>query len=242
MGGRGSYSMSNGRTRAKIKLLGASSGVRAHNVGGPRDVRKDVSELAKMAGFAGALGTDSIGKQSMSSYMTAIGRLEKEYGALKAVPTTVAGADGKGFHAAAATGPGGATLILNRASMGNAARHARETARESAAGFKMPTNGKLTSNARYTVTHEYGHLLQNALYQKARKSGYNRSQRQFAAKAYRDISRTAAKKYGATGKSLSKYGKTNAFEAFAESFASLHSGAPTAYGKAMADYLRKNKL
>ena len=61
MGGRGSYSMSNGRTRAKIKLLGASSGVRAHNVGGPRDVRKDVSELAKMAGFAGALGTDSIG-------------------------------------------------------------------------------------------------------------------------------------------------------------------------------------
>lgn len=49
-------------------------------------------------------------------------------------------------------------------------------------------------------------------------------------------------KYGATSKSLSEYGKSNHYEAFAESFANLNSGSPNAFGKAMGDYLKKNKL
>ena len=38
------------------------------------------------------------------------------------------------------------------------------------------------------------------------------------------------------------HGETNSNEFFAESFASLHSGRPNAYGKAMGDWLKTHKL
>lgn len=242
MGGRGSYSVSSGKRKMHIRLLGHDSSCHPKNAGGNPDSRSGVEELAKMAGFAATAGTDEIGTQSMGAYTSAIGKLERKYGALKAVPTTLAGADGTGFYAAAGGSDKGAVLMLNRKAMANAAKHAKAQGKEEADGFKMPTDGKLTSRANYTVTHEYGHLLQNALYQKAKKNGYTGTRSQHAKKAYKSIQRTAFMKYGATIKSLSRYGRTNEFEAFAESFANLNSGSPNAFGKAMGDYLKKNKL
>ena len=52
----------------------------------------------------------------------------------------------------------------------------------------------------------------------------------------------AKAKYGANSNSLSRYGRSNVYEAFAESFASLNGGNPTAFGKALGDYLKTNKL
>lgn len=132
--------------------------------------------------------------------------------------------------------------MLNRGSMANAAVHARSQRKEEADGFKMPTDGKLTSLANYTVKHEYGHLLQNALYQRAKANGYSGTEGQFAAYVYKKIESTARKKYGATSSSLSRYGKTNSMEAFAESFANLNSGSPNAFGKALGEYLSNNRL
>ena len=64
---------------------------------------------------------------------------------------------------------------------------------------------------------------------------------EFAKTAKSEIVTIASKKYGAKG-SVSRYGETNAREFFAESFASLHSGSPSAYGKAMDDWLKKNEI
>lgn len=241
MGGRGSYSVTNGSKKQQIQLLGASSGFHAKNIGGSPESRSDVVTLVKNAGFVGAYGTDSIGTQSMGTYLSAISKLEREYGALNAVPTTIVGADGN-FYAAAGHSDKGATLMLNRSSMANAAAHARSQKKEEADGFKMPTDGKLTSLANYTVKHEYGHLLQNALYQKAKTNGYSGTEGQFAASVYKEIKNTALKKYGATSSSLSRYGQNNSKEAFAESFANLNSGSPNAFGKALGEYLSNNKL
>lgn len=234
--------MTSGKRKMRIKLLGASTSPGLKNLGGQPDKRSGIQELARMAGFAATAGTDAIGTQSMGLYASAIGKLERKYGALKAVPTTLAGADGRDFYAAAGAFGGGAVLALNRRSMSNAAKHAKAQKREEAKGFKMRTDGKLTSQANYTVTHEYGHLLQNALYQKAKKNGYTGTSKEHAKKVYKILERTAFMKYGATSKSLSEYGKSNHYEAFAESFANLNSGSPNAFGKAMGDYLKKNKL
>lgn len=242
MGGRGSYSVTGGSSKEKIQLLGATIGFHAKNIGGSPESRKDIVTLVENAGFVGAYGTDSIGMQSMGAYLSAISKLEREYGALSAVPTTIMGADGRGFYAAAGHSDKSAVLMLNRSSMANAAAHARSQKKAEADGFKMPTDGKLTSLANYTVKHEYGHLLQNALYQKAKTNGYSGTEGQFAASVYKEIKKTAQKKYGATDSSLSRYGHNNSMEAFAESFANLNSGSPNAFGKALGEYLSNNKL
>lgn len=69
MGGRGSYSTTNGGSKQRIRLLGASSGVHARNVGGSPESRSDIVTLVKNAGFIGAAGTDQIGTQSMGAYL-----------------------------------------------------------------------------------------------------------------------------------------------------------------------------
>ena len=81
-----------------------------------------------------------------------------------------------------------------------------------------------------------------SLYQKAVKNGYIGTEKAFRRRAYRDIASSAVRKYGATGKDLSNYGKQNAAEFFAESFANANLGAPNAFGRAMQDYLKKNPL
>ena len=243
MGGRGSFSMSDGIRRENFKLLGISTFANPSNVGGAPDSRADINTLGANAGFAKILGTDGIGTQSLGLYIQAIGNLEREYGALKAVPTMLAGADFSDRAIAAAGGNSqSAVLLLGRSSMSNAAKAAKAQKRMEKDNWSMPTDGKLTSQAKATVTHEYGHLLQNALYQKAVKNGYTGTREQHAAAAYRTIKRTAKTKYNASSNSLSRYGRSNAYEAFAESFASLNGGNPTAFGKALGDYLKANKL
>ena len=242
MGGRGSYSVSGASGGGKIRLLGRNTNVHMKNVGGAAESREGINTLAGQAGFISVSGLDDVGTQSLGAYISAIGKLEKEYGALASTPTILTGADGKSFYAAAGEFNGGAAMVLNRKYMSNAAKHAKAEGAESSKGFKMPTDGKLTSNATYTVKHEYGHLLQFALYRKAAANGYTGTVNQHAADVYKQVKQTAIKKYGATASSLSGYGKSNASEAFAEAFAGLHSGKPTAFSYALRDYLKSNKL
>lgn len=230
--------------KESFKLLGTSTTAHPRNVGGSPDSRADIATLGDNAGFVGVLGTDAIGTQSLGLYIQAVGNLERRYGALNAIPTTLAGADFADSRVLAAAGgsSSGAVLLLGRSAMGNAAKAARAQKHMEDAKWSMPTDGRLTSRAKATVTHEYGHLLQNALYQKAVKGGYTGTRQQHAAEVYRTVKNTAKKKYKASSGSLSRYGRSNAFEAFAESFASLNGGNPTAFGKALGDYLKTNKL
>lgn len=243
MGGRGAFSMSRNGGKESFKLLGVSTSAHPRNVGGSPDSRSDIITLGERAGFTEILGTDDIKTQSLGLYIQAIGKLESKYGALKAVPTTLAGADFSDRTLAAAGGNSkSAVLLLGRATMGNAATAAKAQKSMENSGWTMPTDGKVTSQAKATVTHEYGHLLQNALYQKAVANGYTGTEAQHAAKVFSTIKTTATTKYNASGSSLSRYGRSNAHEAFAESFASLNGGNPTAFGKALGDYLKANRL
>ena len=105
-------------------------------------------------------------------------------------------------------------------------------------GWHAATDGKITNQNGYTVRHEYGHMLSNALAVKNKMSTSS-----FTDKAKSEITHIARTKFGAkTGSLPSEYGDKDSFEFFAESFASLNSGNPNAYGKAMGEWLKKNKL
>lgn len=207
------------------------------------DSRDDVIDMALYTGFVeGSFGTDVIGTQSMSAYMLQLQKLEKEYGAIHAVPTKVYAATGNFSAAAGSAGDGNAILLLNPRYMANAATLARNQRRAEEIFQAMPTNGRLTSHAGYTVTHEYGHLVQNALYERAISRGVSISEDAFSARARREIVSIARKRYSSNGIAMSNYGRSNAFEFFAEAFANAHLGTPNAIGLAMRDYLRDNKL
>lgn len=247
MGGRGSSSSSarnNTLKDAGISLLGGNPAVMVTSILDGQDKRKDVNDISSLAGFVGgSYGTDAIDTQSMSTYMLHLHRLEKEYGALGAVPTSIHGATGRGFLAAVSEdGKGNATLLLHVGHMKNAAKRAKGEITAQQTHHHMPIDGRLTSRAGYTITHEYGHLVQHALYQRALKNGYNGTEEAFRQRAFVSIASSAVRKYGATGKDLSNYGRNNAAEFFAESFANANLGAPNAFGRAMQDYLKSNPL
>lgn len=226
-----------------ISLFGKSTKVKISHIYTTPDSRDDVIDMALYTGFVeGSFGTDVIGTQSMSAYMLQLQKLEKEYGAIHAVPTKVYAATGNFTAAAGSDGNGNANLLLNPRHMANAATLARNQRREEATFFFMPTNGRLTSYAGYTVAHEYGHLVQNALYQRAISRGASVSADTFSEIAKKEINSIAMKKYSSKGVAMSTYGQYNSYEFFAEAFANAHLGAPNAIGLAMRDYLRDNKL
>lgn len=134
------------------------------------------------------------------------------------------------------------TRLLHVGHMKNAAKRAKGEITAQQTHHHMPIDGRLTSRAGYTITHEYGHLVQHALYQRALKNGYNGTEEAFRQRAFVSIASSAVRKYGATGKDLSNYGRNNAAEFFAESFANANLGAPNAFGRAMQDYLKSNPL
>ena len=203
--------------------------------------RHDVLELASRAGFSSVTGTENIGDESMGAYLTRLSRLDREYGAIDFNKTKIQGVSSRS-RTKAAVSEHGDTLYLNDKALGSAAKAARVTKNSVKTKWNMPTSGKITDNANYTVVHEYGHILEGALYKKAVKEGYKGTSGQFEMAVYRKISSQAQKKYGATNKSLSRYGHTNPAEFFAESFANLHSGAPNGFGLALQDYLKNNSL
>ena len=89
---------------------------------------------------------------------------------------------------------------------------------------------------KYPMSHEMGHVVHAYVWQ---------SQKTTLDKIARDIMRIAQRNTGtrtlqmAAEKYLSKYGRKNYHEMFAEAFANMRCGKPNALGKAMAEYLKK---
>jgi len=234
MGGRGAFSMA-GR-------IASEGGKNIHNLGGMPDKREDIRKsFIDELGFKEIAGTNSIPTATLNSYAIALKSLEAEYGAIAASKNpkflTFNSHDGTlAFVSRSKLDPSDQIMAINTSVLGKTKTNLATQRISEKTGHNVKTDGKITSRNAYTVRHEYGHMIHNAL-----ASKHNMSVEKFSEKAKKEIEGIASKKYGAKG-SVSHYGRTNAREFFAESFASLHSGNPNAYGKAMGDWLKKNRI
>lgn len=214
----------------------------AYNWGGAPDKRDDIQTLfTDRLGFAEVTGTNNIDTAVLGAYGNALIGLERRYGAIAASDkpsfTTFNGT------ATAAVrynplNPSSQSMGINPAQMGNMSNYLKSQRESAATGWHALTDGKITKVAAYSITHEYGHMLSNAL---AAKSGMSADG--FSIRAWREVDAIAKSKYGAKkGSAPSRYGETNRAEFFAEAFASAHGGSPNEYGKAMQDWLKTNRL
>ena len=231
MGGRGSYSMTGRERTGKM-----------NNVGGASDRRPDVQQAFREIGFNDVKGTNGIETSVLGAYAITLNQLEREYGAIGASdnPEFVTG-NGKNVKAAVFyydDNPSDQILAIDSDAMGTIRANVNLHREAEKSGFHAPTDGRITSEAGYTITHEYGHMLSNAL---AAKNGMTASA--FSDRAASEIRLIAESRYGASrSDSVSVYGSSRSSEFFAESFASFRSGAPNAFGRAMGDWLKSNRL
>lgn len=228
MGGRGSWSMSHGN---KIHIMGNFSGVRGLKIDETPERRSDLVTLAKRAGFVEIVGTQDFDTAVAGAYLNHLGGLERKYGAIGSTPTIFAAAGGSGFYGAAGDTTDGRMALILHKQMGKLPNFTDKQRNEQAKGYTSATDGKITSVANYTVTHEYGHLLHASLAKRTGKSELQLS---------KEVQSIAEKKYGGSNKNVSGYARTNYQEFFAEAFASSQLGAPNPSGKAMLDFLAQN--
>ena len=236
MGGRGSRSVSG--TGQVVEGRGGSVDLEGLMI---PDGRSDIQTMFGEIGFKGVYGTDDMDTAVLGAYGIQLNQLERKFGAVSSTNTDVGMTRKADFVAAVSyepTNPANQTLIFNLADMGSIKNATSQQRESEKAGWSMKTDGSLKSHARYTVTHEYGHILHNALYTRARQRGYRGTRDQFVNEASKKISDIARGKYGGRKSGgISEYGKTNSREFFAEAFASSQLGKPNAVGMAMSDWL-----
>lgn len=241
MGGRGSWSAgSKGEVDvgdAKELASGIGSGII-----GPEETRSDIKRMSDMAGLKDVDGTGDIPTAILGAQMIQLQNLEKRFGAIDSgdVEMLSAPVGHGGTVAAVAYQPitGSQTLMLNSDYFKNAGQMHIDQLVNEHSGWNMPTNGTVLDAARYAITHEYGHMLHNELYNRAKANGYSGTRKQFVSREWLKIQRIANNKYGARKSDLSRYGNENRREAFAEAFANSQLGNPTKVGLAMRDYLK----
>lgn len=241
MGGRGEYS-AGGRGVSDTRLSGSGSFM----VVGSEETRPDIIRMSEMAGVSEIIGTGDMPTAILGAQLIQLQNLERQFGAagfsgidvIACPPEGIGGA----IAAVAYNGQGKQTLGFNYEYYQSVSGINALQREMQQSGWKMPTDKSPTSLARYTVTHEYGHVMHNSLYNKAVSSGYKGSRKQFVASEWGKIHKMAVEKYGATKSDMSVYGGKNPRESFAESFANSQLGSPNAYGLAMRDYLAENPL
>ena len=108
------------------------------------------------------------------------------------------------------------------------------------AGRSMPTIEADDIFAVYTITHEYGHLLQHIMFREAKEGGYQNRENQFQNDCRSAIINMARKTNPSCNPDalISKYGKEQDGEFFAEVFANSMLGCPNELGKAMEQLLK----
>ena len=187
--------------------------------------------------FSKVSGLSNYETEALTEYVTALTTLESKYGAVGlSTDPTLKATRANGYFAAVSSSPYNPAFrqgLLIGAQMRSADNVYRLKKEQINRGHSMPCKMDRQTILRYTVTHEYGHMLHNAL---ASRSGANK--RDFLMNAKRDIEHIASTKYGySASKHLSTYGASKPAEFFAEAFANAHLGAPNALGYAMQDYL-----
>lgn len=227
MGSRGVFSKSHGG-------VARSSGGGTGYIPNTPETREDIRELfINQLGFKELYGTNSIGIAQLSALAQELQKIEHEHHVLRDNEVYLATTNKKGVYGYASQMNDGSYLIaLNTNSHNNVGKKVKEQKEQARSGYKTKTDGKITNDYSYTARHEYGHVKQFAITDKTGKS----------AKQIRSEVKNIAKKSYNSRKAPSGYGNSNEHEFFAESFASMTGGKPNSQGKALKEWLKRNKL
>lgn len=194
--------------------------------------------------------------------------LEQTFGAVKKSTGSICSVSGgratDAYVGAKVTDPTNQNLSLCPIAFNSYKSNVAETLSQIESGYIMPA---LKENASiYTVTHEYGHMVQNTVIKKAIEDygleklkasiDYSKKTEKAIFKQYKKIWADTEKKCCAEildiakeanvnfklGDNISRYGRTNYAEFFAEVFANSQLGAPNELGKAMLVWLERKGL
>lgn len=194
--------------------------------------------------------------------------LEQTFGAVKKSTGSICSVSGgratDAYVGAKVTDPTNQNLSLCPIAFNSYKINVAETLSQIESGYIMPA---LKENASiYTVTHEYGHMVQNTVIKKAMEDygleklkasiDYSKKTEKAIFKQYKKIWADTEKKCCAEildiakeanvnfklGDNISRYGRTNYAEFFAEVFANSQLGAPNELGKAMMVWLERKGL
>lgn len=194
--------------------------------------------------------------------------LEQTFGAVKKSTGSICSVSGgratDAYVGAKVTDPTNQNLSLCSIAFNSYKSNVAETLSQIESGYIMPA---LKENASiYTVTHEYGHMVQNTVIKKAMEDygleklkasiDYSKKTEKAIFKQYKKIWADTEKKCCAEildiakeanvnfklEDNISRYGRTNYAEFFAEVFANSQLGAPNELGKAMMVWLERKGL
>lgn len=194
--------------------------------------------------------------------------LEQTFGAVKKSTGSICSVSGgratDAYVGAKVTDPTNQNLSLCPIAFNSYKSNVTETLSQIESGYIMPA---LKENASiYTVTHEYGHMVQNAVIKKAMEDygleklkasiDYSKKTEKARLKQYKKIWADTEKRCCAEildiakeanvnfklGDNISRYGRTNYAEFFAEVFANSQLGAPNELGKAMLVWFERKGL
>ena len=159
--------------------------------------------------------------------------------------------------------PSKQNLVLNIKYFSQEKKLTKEIEESIKHNWSMPA--KIENYSLYTVTHEYGHILQNSIMAEelneiggfenfktkatttqGKINSYKKLQENIQKRHFEEIREIAAQKSNepnnVIANNLSIYGKTNYAEFFAEAFANSQLGEPNELGNAMNDWLKKKGL
>lgn len=242
MGGRGSFSYGGVVWGGDINIGkgGGEPGLLA------AENRKELADLAVAAGFTRAMGTSGVDEEVMRNSLNRIRQLEGKYGVLAESEDPVLVGSVEDNAIAYVDQDYGNNRAQNMGfsptKMGDAQKLYDAQLHGQSSGWFMPSRTDRATLLGYTATHEYGHMLENVLYQRYRDAGGTKSEYAWASDVRDDVMRLAGYRGYTAGrnyKSLSTYGGKNAYEFFAEAFANANSGAENRIGRALNTWLER---
>lgn len=197
------------------------------------DNRPDIRKLfIDELGFKDVLGTSGIPTAQLGALAIQLKKSERVYHTLANNEVYFSAINKAGVKGAASQFADGTMALFVNPQYHTSVSGSRKVLQsEQRTKFKTETDGRVTNNFSYTARHEYGHLTEFSIMKRTGKSDNTiRS----------EVQSIAEKRYGAKASHPSGYGSTNSKEYFAESFASMTGGKPSAHGKAMKDWLKLN--
>lgn len=220
------------------------------------ETRKQAIESLENSGFTiFGHGVEFLPDDQVITAASRLQELEMRFGCAKAGGYTIeapvlSGKNEKAWAYVRNTKTSGANLVLNASHYGKSVeKMVKRIKGEVISGFSMPCEDEQLKH--YTITHEYGHMLEDMLFTK--RHGYSlasmdNSKRKAAETAFMkdvwgEIVATAKERnhdFKVTKDVISEYGRTNHAEAFAETFANALCGKPNALGEAMNIWLERN--
>lgn len=212
------------------------------------DNRRSVRDRAKDLGFTDSYGTDGIDNEVMNASLAQLQMLERKYSDTQGIAdsnySSLNGVRTRNGVLAYVANPYGdnATQTLNLAinEMEDADKFvAAVTYAVNQGHFMNADTSSRQTMIGYTIAHEYGHMVENILYQRYKDNGGTMSEHAYALKVKEQILKEARTKKDYA----SNYSRKNAFEFFAESFANANSGRANPYGRALDRWLsRRSEL